>query len=323
MAAPLLDVRDLTVTLGAARLVDGVSFDIGRGEIFGLVGESGSGKTLTALALMRLLVPFLRASGSVTFEGRDLLALSEREMRDVRGGRIGMIFQEPTAALNPVFSIGAQIEAAVSAHTRLRGRALRARAVELLAQVGIPDPAGRLGFYPHQLSGGMCQRVMIAMALAGGARLLIADEPTTALDVTIQEEIVGLIEDLVLQTGISVLFISHDLGLVARLCHRIAVAYAGEIVEIGAAGRLLRAPTHPYTKGLVRCVPQIHAVGVLQRGIPGAPPPAGAWPAGCRFAPRCPEATADCAAPQALSPLPGGGARCWRSRVAAPALERA
>jgi len=310
MTPPFLSVADLVVSQGATRLVDGVSFDIGKGEIFGLVGESGSGKTLTALALMRLLAPPLQATGAIRLDGRDLLALSEREMRTVRGGQVGMIFQEPTAALNPVFTIEAQLAAALHAHTTLTAREARARVEQLLAQVGLPDPARRRRFYPHQLSGGQCQRVMIAMALAGGARLLIADEPTTALDVTIQEEIVGLIEQLARDTGIAVLFISHDLGLVARLCHRIAVAYAGEIVEIGDASSLLQSPRHPYTQGLVRCVPQLHAIGVLQRGIPGTPPSPGAWPAGCRFAARCPQSGPGCEAPQALI----GPARCWRTR---------
>ena len=316
MTSPLLAVRDLSVTFRAIRLVDSVSFDIGRGEVFGLVGESGSGKTLTALALMRLLLPALHATGSVELDGRNLLAMSERELRTVRGGQIGMIFQEPTAALNPVFTIDAQIRAAIRAHTAMTDRQAGERVIELLGKVGIPDPASRRKFYPHQLSGGLCQRVMIAMALAGGARLLVADEPTTALDVTIQEEIVGLIEHLARDTGISVLFISHDLGLVARLCHRIAVAYAGQIVEIGATQTLLRAPRHPYTQGLVRCVPKLHEVGVLQRGIPGNPPAAGRWPTGCRFAPRCPQAGDGCDEAQVLRDEPPDGAvRCWRARA--------
>jgi oligopeptide/dipeptide ABC transporter ATP-binding protein len=320
MTESLLAVRDLAVTMGATRLVDGVSFDIGKGEIFGLVGESGSGKTLTALALMRLLAPSLHPTGAIRLDGRDLLALSERDMRSVRGGQIGMIFQEPVAALNPVFTIEAQIAAALRAHTPMTRRAARTRVEALLAQVGLPDPASRRRFYPHQLSGGQCQRVMIAMALAGGARLLIADEPTTALDVTIQEEIVGLIEQLARDTGIAVLFISHDLGLVARLCHRIAVAYAGQIVEIGAADALLQSPRHPYTQGLVRCVPNLRDIGVLQRGIPGAPPQPGAWPEGCRFAARCPQFGPGCDAPQPLIALPqDAAARCWRSRANAPA----
>lgn len=300
----MLDVEDLTLELvtdhGTVPLLTGVSFQIDPGEIFGLVGESGSGKTLTALAVMRLLPRGIRARGRAMFEGRDLLSVPEHEMRALRGGRIGMVFQEPVAALNPTFTVGAQLVAAVRAHAVMTRRAARDRAAELLDMVGIPEPALRLGFYPHQFSGGMCQRVMIAMALAGGARLLLADEPTTSLDVTTQDEIVRLVEDLNRSRNIAVLFISHDLGLVARLCHRIAVAYAGELVEIGEAHRLLHAPRHPYTRGLVRCVPDLAQIGVLRGGIPGAPPLPGHWPAGCRFQPRCPAAVEGCARRQQM-----------------------
>ncbi|MEZ5765042.1 MAG: ABC transporter ATP-binding protein [Xanthobacteraceae bacterium] len=315
----LLTVRDLQVTAGNGNsqltLVDGVSFDIAEGEIFGLVGESGSGKTMTALALIGLLPAVARASGIIRLGERELIGISEKEFRAVRGREIGMIFQEPVSALNPVFSLEAQIKAAVRAHSDMTDRQARDRAVELLGMVGIPDPVQRLSFYPHQLSGGMCQRVMIAMALAGGARLLIADEPTTALDVTIQDEIVRLIEDLASRAKISVLFISHDLGLVSRLCHRIAVAYAGEIVEIGDAKTLLHTPRHPYTQGLVRCVPDLESIGVLQRGIPGHPPLPGNWPPGCRFIARCPKSRAGCEQRQALQHVPHatGEVRCWRA----------
>ena len=314
----LLEVDGLSVKVGDITLVDRVSLAIAPGEIFGLVGESGSGKTLTALAIMRLLPPTLRIEGAIRLEGRDLLGLSEREMRRVRGGRTGMVFQEPVAALNPVFSIGQQLVAAIRAHQPLSRRAARARAVELLELVGIPSGARRLDFYPHALSGGQCQRAMIAMALAGGARLLIADEPTTSLDVTIQDEIVRLIERLARETGIAVLFISHDLGLVARLCHVVGVAYGGQIVETGDARDLLRGPAHPYTQGLVRCVPDLADIGVLHRGIPGYPPAAGAWPSGCRFRARCPEAAPGCEQPQGLSALrPERQVRCWRALHAA------
>ena len=317
-AAPLLEVTDLHVLHhragGSVALVDGISFQIGRGEIFGLVGESGSGKSISALATVRLLADGISATGTVKLKGQDLMGLSEAAMRGVRGGQISMIFQEPTAALNPVFTIGSQIIAAIRAHLPLGKAAARARAIELLREVGIPDPANRLGFYPHQLSGGMCQRVMIAMALAGGARLVIADEPTTALDVTIQAEIVRLLERLVRQTGVGLLFISHDLGLVARLCDRLAVAYAGEIVETGDTATLLRAPMHPYMQGLVKCVADFDNIGALRGGIPGTPPLPGAWPDGCRFQARCEFATAGCERRQALRAIaPGHQVRCWRA----------
>ena len=317
-AAPLLEVTDLHVRhhrgAGSVALVDGISFRIGRGEIFGLVGESGSGKSISALATVRLLPDGISTTGTVKLDGQNLMGLSEAAMRAVRGGQISMIFQEPTAALNPVFTIGSQIIAAIRAHLPLGRQAARARAVELLRQVGIPDPANRLAFYPHQLSGGMCQRVMIAMALAGGARLVIADEPTTALDVTIQAEIVRLLERLVRQTGIGLLFISHDLGLVARLCDRLAVAYAGEIVETGTTSTLLQAPMHPYMQGLIKCVADFEDIGQLRGGIPGTPPMPGAWPRGCRFQARCDFATAGCEQRQELrSVAPGHQVRCWRA----------
>lgn len=314
----LLEVTDLHVVHhrngGAVALVDGVSFQIGIGEIFGLVGESGSGKSISALATIRLLPESISATGSVKLDGQDLTRLSEAQMRDVRGGQISMIFQEPTAALNPVFTVGTQILTAIRAHLRLDKTQARVRAIELLRQVGIPDPANRMGFYPHQLSGGMCQRVMIAMALAAGARLVIADEPTTALDVTIQAEIVKLLERLARQTGIGLLFISHDLGLVAQLCDRLAVAYAGEIVETGETSTLLRAPMHPYLQGLVKCVTDFDDIGRLRGGIPGTPPMPGAWPSGCRFQTRCEFAIVGCERRQILRDIaPGHHVRCWRA----------
>jgi oligopeptide/dipeptide ABC transporter ATP-binding protein len=313
--AAVLEIDNLHLEVitdrGPVSLLSEVSFKIGRGEIFGLVGESGSGKTLTALAIMRLLPRNIRARGRILFDGTDLLSLPEDAMRALRGGSIGMVFQEPVAALNPTFTIGTQLIAAVRAHSDSTRRSAQTRAVELLDMVGIPEPASRLAFYPHQFSGGMCQRVMIAMALAGGARLLLADEPTTSLDVTTQDEIVRLLEGLNRSRSISVLFISHDLGLVARLCHRIGVAYAGELVETGEAKRLLHAPRHPYTQGLVRCVPDLAQIGVLRGGIPGAPPLPGQWPRGCRFRPRCSVAVEACDQPQPFTALDGAhGLRC-------------
>ena len=313
-AETMLEVTELTVRLGATVLVDRVSFHIAAGEVFGLVGESGSGKTLTALAIMRLLSPGLEIEGSVRLQGTELLSVPDRALGQVRGRLVSMIFQEPMTALNPTFTVGSQLVAAVRAHGSLSRRAARARAIELLNEVGMPDPARRLAFYPHQLSGGMCQRVMIAAALAGRPRLLIADEPTTALDVTIQEEIVRLLERLARETGVSVLFISHDLGLVGRLCHRVAVAYAGQLVEVDSARQILLSPRHPYTRGLVRCVPDLAQIGVLRRGIPGGPPMAGAWPDGCRFQPRCATAAPGCERPQSLEGA-GHPVRCWRETV--------
>jgi oligopeptide/dipeptide ABC transporter ATP-binding protein len=319
---PLLEVSSLTITdtRRNACLVDRLSFEISAGEVFGLVGESGSGKSLTALALMRLLPSWAEIAGQVVFEGTDLLAQSERRMRSIRGGRIGMIFQDPTSALNPVFTIGDQLSASIRAHRTMTAGDVRRRAIELLDLVRIPDPTSRLSFYPHELSGGMCQRIMIALALAGGAALLIADEPTTALDVTIQDSILRLLEDLVATTGVSMLFISHDLGVISRLCSRVSVIYSGQIVETGGSAAILHRPSHPYTRGLVRCVPDGSELGVIRRGIPGAPPSAGSWPAGCRFEPRCEFALPHCKLPQLLQPvvLPQHAARCWRVQDGLP-----
>lgn len=314
----MLRVDDIAVTdtrgKEPLRLTGPVSFEIGDGEIFGLVGESGSGKSMTALALMRLTPPGAEVTGHAELNGIDLVAASERKMRNLRGRDLAMVFQEPVAALNPVFTIEQQIVAALRAHGGMSKTAARSRAVELMRMVGIPDPETRLGYYPHQLSGGLCQRAMIAMALAAGAKLLIADEPTTSLDVTIQEQILQLIERLTAETGVSVLFISHDLGVVARLCHRVAVLYAGEVVESGPAEALLRSPLHPYAQGLLRCAPDLDQIGTVQRGIPGAPPPAGHWPAGCRFAPRCAFVQARCHERQELRALASGHqVRCCRA----------
>jgi oligopeptide/dipeptide ABC transporter ATP-binding protein len=314
----MLRVDDIMVTHGrsadAVVLTGPVSFSIDDGEIFGLVGESGSGKSMTALALMRLTPAGFPVTGRAVLDGTDVVAASERQMRTLRGSDLAMIFQEPTSALNPVFTLEQQLVAAIRAHKQTSRAAARERAIELLRTVGIPDPQSRLGVYPHQLSGGMCQRVMIAMALASGARFLIADEATTSLDVTIQEQIIQLIERLVVETGLSVLFISHDLGVVARICHRVAVLYAGEVVEAGDAETLLNAPLHPYSKGLVDCAPDLSEIGHVQRGIPGTPPHAGDWPQGCRFAPRCAFAQARCSERQALRTLATGHqVRCCRA----------
>jgi len=328
-----LAISNLHVTLDrqgvAVPVIDDLSLEIQEGEIVGMVGESGSGKTMTALAVMQLLPRRARATGSILLAGQELLDLPESEMRQVRGARVGMVFQEPVAALNPVFTVGSQLLAAINAHKDLSRGDARARALELLQNVGLPEPELRLRQYPHHLSGGMCQRVMIAMALASGARLLIADEPTTSLDVTIQDEIVRLIRRLAVESGISVLFISHDLGLVSRLCHRVAVVYAGQVVETGPTRTLLESPLHPYTQALLRCVPNLHEVGVVHRGIPGTPPLPGSLPPGCRFRPRCEFATDACQAPQLLEPMAEDHlARCVRAlelagrRTPAPTYQR-
>jgi peptide/nickel transport system ATP-binding protein len=320
-----LSVSNLRVTLDrrgeAVPVIDDLSLDIQEGEIVGMVGESGSGKTMTALAVLQLLPRGARVSGSIRLDGQELLDLPESELQQVRGARVGMVFQEPVAALNPVFTIGTQLLAAIRAHRDLPKQEARTRAIELLRSVGLPEPELRLRQYPHQLSGGMCQRAMLAMALASGARLLICDEPTTSLDVTIQDEIVRLIRRLAVESGIAVLFISHDLGLVSRLCHRVAVVYAGQVVEAGPTRVLLEAPRHPYTQALLRCVPNLQEVGVVHRGIPGTPPLPGASPPGCRFQPRCEFAVAACAAPQVLEPMAEDHqVRCGRAGEARPQL---
>jgi oligopeptide/dipeptide ABC transporter ATP-binding protein len=293
------------------QLVGPVSFEVRAGEIFGIVGESGSGKTLTGLAIPRLLPRQLAVSGRIALDGQELTQLNEHGMRKIRGRKVAVIFQEPASALNPVFTVGEQIEAVIHANTALRGEAARQRMHELLSRVGIPDPEQRSRAYPHQFSGGMCQRVMIAMALASGASLLIADEPTTALDVTIQAQIVDLLLKLAAEENLTVIFVSHDLGLIAETCDRIAVFYAGQVVEIGAAEDIIHAPMHPYTSALVGATPDMAEVGKLLQGIPGQPPLAGNWPQGCRFSNRCPHAQAACAQPQELRERENGrGVRC-------------
>ncbi|MBO0705379.1 MAG: ABC transporter ATP-binding protein [Candidatus Dormibacteraeota bacterium] len=319
-SAAHLVVSDLQVTLarqqgaGQVTVVDDLSLQIDEGEIVGMVGESGSGKTMTALSVLRLLPKRARLQGSIRLAGQELTDMSESDLQQVRGAQVGMIFQEATAALNPVFTVGAQLRAAIRAHGGVSRRAARERSVELLRMVGLPEPEVRVKQHPHQLSGGMNQRVMIAMALASGARLLIADEPTTSLDVTIQDEIIRLIERLVEETRIAVLFISHDLGLVSRLCHRVAVMYAGQIVETGPTRQIMQAPMHPYTRGLLRCVPDLHEVGAVRRGIPGNPPLPGTLGAGCRFRDRCEFAMATCQEAQVLEPIePEHLVRCGRA----------
>lgn len=295
----MLDVAHLTtvfdLTSGPAPAVANVSFEVRSGETLGLVGESGSGKSVTALSIMRLVEPPGRiASGSIRFKGRDLLTLSEREMRQVRGAEIALIFQEPMTALNPVFTIGDQIAEALLVHKKATRREARARAVELLEAVRIPDAAARVRSYPHQLSGGMRQRVLIAIALACRPSLIIADEPTTALDVTIQAQILDLLREMKSAYDLSLLLITHDLGVVAQTADRVAVMYAGTIVEQGPVRSVLRTPQHPYTKALLASLPG-HTPGRL-RAIDGSVPRLGAWPAGCAFHPRCVDRFSPCSA---------------------------
>jgi oligopeptide/dipeptide ABC transporter ATP-binding protein len=290
--APLLSVRDLSVGFdlpgGLAIAVDRVSFDIAAGETLGLVGESGSGKSVTALSIIRLLgAPGRVVQGEVLFRERDVVRMNEAEMRAIRGAGIGFVFQEPMSALDPVQTVGDQIAEAVRVHGRAAGRGARAQAVELLDMVRIPHAAARIADYPHQLSGGMRQRVVIAIALACRPALLIADEPTTALDVTIQAEILDLLADMQRQLELSMLLITHDLGVVARSADRVAVMYAGRIVEQGPVRDVLRHPRHPYTRGLIASVPA-DLEGHL-RPIEGSVPLLGSFPGGCTFHPRCPD----------------------------------
>jgi len=296
---PLLALEGLqthfATAQGVLRAVDGVSFTIERGEVLGLVGESGCGKSVTSLSIMRLVPPPGRvAAGRVLFEGEDLLAKDAEAMRRVRGARIAMVFQEPMTSLNPVFSIGDQIASAILAHGGARRHEARQRAEAMLDLVQMPTPRQRARDYPHQLSGGLRQRAMIAMALASGPALLIADEPTTALDVTIQAQILDLLRRLQADRGMAVLLITHDLGVVAELCHRVAVVYAGRIVELAPVGTLFARPLHPYTRGLLRCLPHPSRFGQRLVSIEGVPPDLRGTGAGCRFAPRCAHAVASC-----------------------------
>ena len=322
---PLLRVRDLKTYFvtehgsGTARAVDGVSFDLNPGETLGIVGESGCGKTVTSLSILRLVPepPGHILPGSlIEFEGRNLLALTASELREVRGNRIAMIFQEPMTSLNPVFTVGDQIAEAAIIHQHLSRKAARARAIEMLKLVGIPDPDERVDHYPHQLSGGMRQRVMIAMALVCHPQVLIADEPTTALDVTIQAQILELLDRLQKELGMAVLLITHDLGVVAGHADRVVVMYAGEVVETADTTALFDRPVHPYTEGLLAAVPRIDAPRSRLHAIPGQVPAATAWPVGCRFHPRCPYAWDKCVAEE--PPLletgdPGGGGATRRA----------
>jgi oligopeptide/dipeptide ABC transporter ATP-binding protein len=290
---PLLRVEQLRTwfhtSAGIARAVDGVSFDVFPGETIGVVGESGCGKSVTALSLLRLIDPpgRIEPGSRILFEGRDLLAATEEEIRRVRGNRMAIVFQEPMTALNPVFTVGEQIAEVARVHDGASRRAARERAVEMLSLVGIPAPRERAAQYPHQLSGGMRQRVLIAMALVMQPALLIADEPTTALDVTIQAQILELLADLQQRMGISILLITHDLGVVAEAASRVLVMYGGQIVEQAPVRQLFAHPLHPYTQGLMRAMPRVGRGRDRLLTIPGTVPAPTAWPEGCRFHDRC------------------------------------
>jgi peptide/nickel transport system ATP-binding protein len=312
----MLQTHDLKVALdaelGLVKAIDGLSLSIQRGETFALVGESGCGKSMTALALMRLLPENGRITGGdVRLDKEDLLALPESGMRAVRGGRIGMIFQEPSTSLNPVMKIGVQVVEAIEAHTALRGAAARAKAIEWLRRVGIPEPERRFDEYPFRMSGGQKQRVMIAMTLATEPDFLVADEPTTALDVTVQAQILDLLADLKRDTGTAMIFISHSLGVVGEIADRVAVMYAGHIVEQGPAAAVFAKPLHPYTKALLDAAPDSDA---MPTGIPGIVPSPHHLPAGCSFAPRCARAIDACAAtaPPLEPATPDRLVRCLR-----------
>ena len=309
--APLLDVSGLTTVFALAdgreaAAVNDVSFAVARGETLGLVGESGSGKSVTALSIVRLVQPPGRmVSGRIVFEGQDLATLNERALRQIRGRRIGFVFQEPMIALNPVYTIGFQIRETLEVHGLARGATARRRAVELLDAVRVPDPARRADDYPHQLSGGLRQRAMIALALTAEPSLVIADEPTTALDVTVQAEILDLLRDMRRQFSLSLLLITHDLGVVAEMTDRVAVMYGGRVVESASTTELFASPRHPYTQGLLACLPERAAGGRLTV-IPGSVPPLGQWPSGCAFAPRCSHREPRCeVAVPALYPVDG------------------
>ena len=293
MTSPLLEIDNLRTFFytdsGVARSVDGVSIHVGVGETVGVVGESGCGKSVTALSILQLVRPpgRIEAGSAIRFEGRDLLGLSDRDMQSIRGNRIAMVFQEPMTALNPVFTIGEQIAEVARIHAKMSRKDAAAKAVEMLRLVGIPAPEQRAGEYPHQLSGGMRQRVVIAMALVMNPALVIADEPTTALDVTIQAQILELLADLTKRLNTSILLITHDLGVVAENCSRVVVMYAGEVVEEAGTGDLFAHAHHPYTEGLLGAMPRVGGGADRLATIPGTVPPPTAWPVGCRFRERC------------------------------------
>jgi len=328
--ASLLQVTELEthyVTFGGARVVKAVnrvSFAVNEGETLGIVGESGCGKSTTCQSIVGLLPAAARiVGGSIAFMGEELTGKRPREMRRIRGAQIGMILQDPMAALNPLFSIYRQVAEPAYYHRAMRGRSLRERVRELLNAVRIPSPAMRMREYPHQMSGGMRQRIVGAIALAGGPKLIIADEPTTNLDVTIQAQYLDLLKDLQEQTGIAIIFVTHNLGIVARMSERLVVMYAGKIVEAGTVRQLFDAPQHPYTKALLGSMPKLGSKEPLF-AIPGQPPDLATLPSGCPFHPRCAEALPDCASaePDNVRVADGWTARCWRAAPQIPEADR-
>jgi oligopeptide transport system ATP-binding protein len=320
----LLEVRDLTTKFytvdGVVNALNGISYSVRKGECLAIVGESGSGKTVGVLSILRLIQspPGKIVGGSISFKGTDLLKLDDNALRDIRGGAISVIFQDPMTSLNPVMRVGAQITENIMAHEALTRRQARDKAIEMLARVGIPTPAKRVDDYPHQFSGGMRQRVMIAMALSCSPQLIIADEPTTALDVTIQAQIVELVKKLQSELGTAVIWISHDLGVVARLADRVAVMYAGHIVESAPVDELYARPAHPYTIGLLNSLPRLDAkIRTKLEAIGGLPPNLLGELRGCPFAPRCAFATDICRDqnPALLEVAPSHGVACWHDRL--------
>jgi oligopeptide/dipeptide ABC transporter ATP-binding protein len=300
MTDTILEVRNLSIAFrtddGVVSAVEGVSFAIQRGEILGLVGESGAGKTLTSEAILRLIrCPPGRVTGEILYRGRDLLQLEEAELAAIRGKEIAMIFQNPISSLNPVFRVGQQLLETMALHLAGRRRTLWEKVLEIFTRVGIPLAERRVHDYPHQFSGGMCQRAMIGMGIACTPSLLIADEPTTALDVTIQAQILALIRRLAAELGMAVLLVSHDLGIISQMCHRVIVMYAGKVVEEAPIATIFHAPAHPYTRGLMACLPQLEHVPARLGSIAGVMPGLRDLPSGCRFHPRCPVAEPRCA----------------------------
>jgi len=318
MAARLLEVDNLKTYFiegkSVAKAVDGVSFYVGENETLGLVGESGSGKTMTCLSILRLVPrPGRIVGGRVLFEGEDLLTISEKQMQKLRGGKISMILQDPMTSLNPVFTIGNQVGESIATHLKLKGSALTARIVEMLRQVRIPSPETRISAYPHQMSGGMKQRVVGAISISCQPRLLIADEPTTSLDVTIQAQYLELLGDIQRELGMSLIFITHDFGIVANTCDRVAVMYAGQIVESAPVMDIFHKPAHHYTAALLKAVPKLDTRVDRLTSIPGQPPRLGYFPSGCRFHPRCAASDEKCVReePPLVAVDENHSVKCW------------
>ncbi|CAM3082811.1 ABC transporter ATP-binding protein [Paenibacillus sediminis] len=324
MSRPLLEIKELHTHFftdrGEIPAVDGVDLYINKGEVLGVVGESGCGKSVTSLSILKLIPqpPGKIVHGSISFKGQDIVSLNERDMRKIRGNAISMIFQEPMTSLNPLFTIGDQIMETIRLHRGFTKKEAKAHAIEMLIKVGIPRPESIIQEYPHQLSGGMRQRVMIAMAISCNPELLIADEPTTALDVTIQAQILDLIRHLNEEQGTSVMLITHDLGVVAEMCHRVVIMYAGKVVEEGSVYDIFKNPLHPYTQGLIQSVPRMKESRDRLYAIPGNVPVLGTEMKGCRFAPRCPYAMPKCAEalPQLVEQEANHSCRCWLHETA-------